>query len=102
MLRINPEGIVVLAYECKKDILMISQCYEWGSVAFIIIWLVLHYSLFPPSALSDLLDNCCAGYSTAVTDIPLGDIWYLESKDVFHPEELIDHYTHAITCDENQ
>ena len=84
MLRVDPEGVVVFVYDYPSDVLMISQRIEWNDFAFIVVWLILHYSLFPSNALSDLKDYCC-GYRAARRShsIPLGDPWYLESPGVF-------------------
>ena len=82
MLRVDPGGVVVLVYDYPSDLLMISQRIRWNDFAFIVVWLILHYSLFPPNALSDLKDYCC-GYSAMSRGISLGDPWYLESPAVF-------------------
>ena len=60
---------------------MISQRIRWNDFAFIVVWLILHYSLFPPN-LSDLRDYRC-GYSAVSHGISLGDPWHLESPAVF-------------------
>ncbi|XP_068752527.1 uncharacterized protein [Montipora capricornis] len=86
MLRVNPEGVVVLVYDSHKDILLISEFYKWDKFAFLVTWLVLHYSLFPPSVLSDSLVDCCSGYSTAIKDHKIGEPWYLESERVLATE----------------
>ena len=49
MLSINPEGVTVIAYDINKDTLLVSDNCRWGKVAFLVVWLVLHYSLFPSS-----------------------------------------------------
>ncbi|XP_068732523.1 uncharacterized protein [Montipora capricornis] len=87
MLRVNPKGVLVLVYDSHKDILLISEVYEWDGIAFLVIWLVLHYSLFPPSVLSDSLVDCCCGYNTAIKDTKLGEPWYLESESVLDTED---------------
>ena len=79
MLRVD---VVVFVYDYPSDVLMISQRIEWNDFAFIVVWLILHYSLFPPNTLSDLKDYCC-GYSAMSHGISLGDPWYLESPAVF-------------------
>ena len=81
MLRVDPEGVVVLVYDYPSDVLMISQRIRWSDFAFIVVWLVLHYSLFSPNGLSELKDYCC-GYSAMSRGISLGDPWYLESSAV--------------------
>ena len=82
MLRVDPEGVVVLVYDYPSDVLMISQHVEWGSCAFIVVWLTLHYSLFPSIALSHLSDYCC-GYNAMSHGISLGDLWYLKNPKIF-------------------
>ena len=82
MLRVDPEGVVVLVYDYPSDVLMISQHIGWSGYAFIAVWLTLHYSLFPSNALSELSDYCC-GYSATSHGISLGDPWYLVSPRVF-------------------
>ena len=82
MLRVDPEGVVVLVYDYPSDVLMISQHIGWSGYAFIAVWLTLHYSLFPSNALSELSDYCC-GYSAMSHGISLGDPWYLVSPRVF-------------------
>ena len=82
MLRVDPEGVVALVYDYPSDVLMISQRMRWNDFAFIVVWLTLHYSLFPPHALSALKDYRC-GYSAMSRGISLGDSWYLESPAVF-------------------
>ena len=82
MLRVDPEGVVVLVYDYLSDVLMISQRIGWGSYAFIVVWLTLHYSLFPSNPLSDLSDYCC-GYRAMSQGISLGDIWYLRNPSIF-------------------
>ena len=57
MLRVDPEGVVVLVYDYPSDVLMISQHIGWSCYAFIAVWLTLHYSLFPSNALSELSDS---------------------------------------------
>ena len=86
MLRVNPEGVVVLVYDSHSDVLLISDSCRWGIVAILVTWLVLHYSLFPPSDLSHLGVDCCCGYRTALGDTQLGDVWYLKNRRVFHRE----------------
>ena len=84
MLRVDPAGVVVLVYDYRSDLLMISQYIRWNDFAFIVVWLVLHYSLFPPNAqwAKEMKDYCC-GYSAMSRSISLGDPWYLESPAVF-------------------
>ena len=82
MLRVDPGGVVVLVYDYPSDVLMISQRIRWSDFAFIVVWLILHYSLFPPDALSGLNNYCC-GYGAISRGISLGDTWYLESPAVF-------------------
>ena len=81
MLRADPEGVVALVYDYPCDLLLISQHIRWNDFAFIVVWLILHYSLFPPNALSELKDYCCR-YSAMSHGISLGDPWYLESPTV--------------------
>ena len=88
MLRVNPKGVVVLVYDSHKDILLISEFYKWNTVAFLVTWLVLHYSLVSPSVLNDSLLDCCCGYSIAIKDTELGEPWYLESARVLGPHDL--------------
>ena len=66
MLRINPEGVTVIAYDINKDTLLVRDNCRWGKVAFVVVRLVLHYSLFPSSDLSDMGLDCCCGYRTAL------------------------------------
>ena len=82
MLRVDPSGVVVLVYDYPNDVLMISQRVPWSDIAFIIVWLVLHYSLFRPDSLSYMSKYCC-GYRTASRGISMDTPWYLESKSVF-------------------
>jgi len=82
MLRVDPEGVVVLVYDYPSDVLLISERIRWNDLAFIVVWLTLHYSLFPPNALSEVKD-CCCGYSAVSRGISLGDLWYLENPGVF-------------------
>ena len=82
MLRVDLEGVVALVYDYPSDVLLISQRIRWNDFVFIVVWLILHYSLFPPNALSELKDYCC-GYSAMSRGISLGDPWYLESPAVF-------------------
>jgi len=88
MLRVTPKGVIVLVYDSLKDILLISEFYEWNVAAFLVTWLVLHYSLFPPSVLSDSLDDCCCGYRTSIKDTKLGELWYFESERILDPKDL--------------
>ena len=82
MLRVDPQGVVVLVYDYRSDVLLVSQRIRWTDFAFIVVWLTLHYSLFPPNALSEFKDYCC-GYSAVSRNISLGDLWYLEAPGVF-------------------
>ena len=82
MLRVDPEGVVVFVYDYPSDVLMISQHIEWSDFAFIVVWLILHYSLFPPITFIPWKD-CCCGYSARSCHISLRDPWYLESPGVF-------------------
>lgn len=86
MLRVNPEGVVVLVYDIHNYVLLISDSCQCGLAAVVITWLVLHYSLFPPCDLSHLGKDCCCGYQKALADTPLGDVWYLKNRSVFHRE----------------
>ncbi|XP_068731920.1 uncharacterized protein [Montipora capricornis] len=56
MLRADPEGVVVLVYDYPSDLLMISHRLPWNDFGFLVVWLVLHYSLFPPKVSSGLED----------------------------------------------
>ena len=78
MLRVDPSGVVVLVHDYPNDVLMISQRVPWSDIAFIIVWLVLHYSLFRPDSLSCMSKYCC-GYRTASRGILVGSPWYLGS-----------------------
>ena len=94
MLRVDPEGVVVFAYDYRSDVLMISQHIEWNDFAFIVVWLILHYSLFPPITFIPWKDYCC-GYSAKSCHISFGDPWYLESPGVFsqsHKKLFHHHY----------
>ena len=88
MLRVNPKGVVVLVYDSRKDILLISEFYKWNMVAFLVTWLVLHCSLFPLSVLSDSLVDCCCGYRASIEGTKLGEPWYFESERVLGPKDL--------------
>ena len=48
--------MVVFVYDYPSDVLMISQHIEWNDFAFIVVWLILHYSLFPPNIFIALKD----------------------------------------------
>ena len=37
---IHTEGVVVLVYD-SHDVLLISDSYQWGSVAILVTWLVI-------------------------------------------------------------
>ena len=92
MLRVDPQGVMVFVYDYPSDVLMISQHIEWSEFAFIVVWLILHYSLFPPNTSIALKDYCC-GYSARSRHISLGDPWYLESPGVFsHSRKKLFHY----------
>ncbi|XP_068726722.1 uncharacterized protein [Montipora capricornis] len=82
MLKVDPFGVVVLVYDYPNDVLMISQRVPWSGIAFIIVWLVLHHSLFRPDSLSYLSKYCC-GHKTASRGISMDTPWYLESKSVY-------------------
>ena len=83
---------MVFVYDYPSDVLMISQHIEWNDFAFIVVWLILHYSLFPPNTPIALKDYCC-GYSARSRHISLGDPWYLESPGVFsHARKKLFHY----------
>ena len=86
MLRVNPEGVVVLVYDIHNDVLLISDSFQWSLPAVVITWLVLHYSLFPPCDLSHLGKDCCCGYQKALADTSFGEAWYLKNRSVFHRE----------------
>jgi len=58
MLRADPGGVVVLVYDYRSDLLMISHRLPWNEFGFFVVWLVLHYSLFPPKVPSGLEDFC--------------------------------------------
>ena len=89
MLRVDPEGVVVLVYDYPSDLLMISHRLPWNDFGFLVVWLVLHYSLFPPKVSSGLEDSC-SGYSAMSHGISLGAPWYLKSTEVYsHSEKLI-------------
>ena len=89
MLRADPGGVVVIVYDYRSDLLMISHRLPWDEFGFLVVWLVLHYSLFPPKVSSGLEDSC-SGYSSMSHGISLGDPWYLKSTKVYsHSEKLI-------------
>lgn len=77
---------MVLVYDSRNDFLLISGSYQCGSVAILVTWLVIHYSLFPPIDLSHLREDCCCGYRTALVDTQLGDERYFKNRSVFHRE----------------
>ncbi|XP_068725500.1 uncharacterized protein [Montipora capricornis] len=88
MLKADPGGVVVLAYDYRSDLLMISHRLPWNQFGFFVVWLVLHYSLFRPKVLSGL-EDFCSGYSAMSNDVSLGDPWYLKSTDVYsHSKKL--------------
>ncbi|XP_068746323.1 uncharacterized protein [Montipora capricornis] len=100
MLKVDPYGVVVLVYDYPNDVLMISQRVPWSGLAFVIVWLVLHHSLFRPDSLSYLSKYCC-GHKTASRGISMDTPWYLESKSVYSqlPKklfsyEMFDVYSH--------
>ncbi|XP_068708147.1 uncharacterized protein [Montipora foliosa] len=82
MLKVDPFGVVVLVYDYPNDVLMISQRVPWSGIAFVIVWLVLHHSLFRPDSLSYLSKYCC-GHKAASRGLSMDTPWYLESKSVY-------------------
>ncbi|XP_068685167.1 uncharacterized protein [Montipora foliosa] len=86
MLRADPGGVVVLVYDYQSDLLMISHRLPWDEFAFFVVWLVLHYSLFPPKVPSGC-EDFCSGYKARSHGISLGDPWYLKSTNVYSNSE---------------
>ena len=101
MLKVDPFGVVVLVYDYPNDVLMISQRVPWSGLAFVIVWLVLHHSLFRPDSLSYLSKYCC-GHKTASRGISMDTPWYLESKSVYSqlPKMLFSYEMFDVCSDE--
>ena len=93
MLRADPGGVVVLVYDYRSDLLMISHRLPWDEFGFFVVWLVLHYSLFPPKVPSGC-EDFCSGYSARSHGISLGDPWYLKSTKVYSNSEKLISFRH--------
>lgn len=59
MLWIGKEEVIVLFYDTRYDILMISDRIRWGSEALAVIWSAVSYSILPTLDFSRFKENKC-------------------------------------------
>ena len=84
-IRIHPAGFDLVVYNPEFDVLLISY-FGWTRKSFLILWIVLHYKIFPVThtCMRDL-QECSSGYVSFIKQcnkLPKATYQYGTSKEL--------------------
>ena len=87
-IRIHPAGFDLVVYNPEFDVLLISY-FGWTRKSFLILWIVLHYKIFPVThtCMRDL-QECSSGYVSFIKQcnkLPKATYQYGTSKELLAP-----------------
>lgn len=93
MLRVTPEGVVLLIYNNEFYILVVGNSIDWdGYEAFLLIWSAIHYCLFPLADLSQWKKYKCGFQAELKNNVKLTQAWYFESPSVYQRKRKVPKY----------